>query len=593
MRRRFGNERGFTLIETLAAITVFSIMVLGIAPLLASSLKGAALSRSYARGKDIGQGAMERVRGLPYFDAAAKRDVIDLYFPDLVVGTGGSGYSTTTKTFTTICTSTSQLPAVSGALACPPKRPDGTSSIPSTYTVTFTAQFVAPVANSNPETYNVITPPAGFTSASSAPPAQLLRFTVKVSWQQGAKAAQFSLLSLLGDRKLSPDKVRASSNLDFLAQTLTSYRVPDGQPNAGRLSTFRAFSGRLQSVVGLKNFASADQSSRAAQMTLNQQEFAGAAGFVVTDAAGAQSVLNAPPSTSPAPVITSSAGTTVSAPPGITIAGGIGGMSQTRVNEALSPNPAAVVTNELPRAAGNFGFVPGSNGAGGEEFWVTNQADTSNQALLGLVPGAHVFSVQQPANGNQAKRIFGSSYAETFPVSPTALRVRATTKAQAQTINLLPTTYNSSKPLITFDGFTATTDCQVSGTAATATGSWTVNMTIKTAAGNINRTLSGSTTAGQATDTLSLIRTSNPLVGGVAGTGSAVYLFDETGKPGFLDSWSYTPLMTASTPDTKTAKVSMPYAFTITTAKTDPSNPESKLTISVGGMSCEASDVRS
>jgi prepilin-type N-terminal cleavage/methylation domain-containing protein len=585
--RKLSSADGFTLIETMAALTVFTIMVLGIAPLLASTLRGSALSRSYNVGKDIGQAAMERVRGLPYFDAAPKRDVIDLYFPDLVVGTGGSGYNTTTKTFTTICTATSALPAASGALSCPPKRTDGTSPLPTGYSMTFLAQFVSPVANSNPETYNVITPPVGWTAASTTAPSQMLRVTMRVTWQQGSKSANFQLISLVGDRKLTPEKLRANATVDFLAQALTSYRVPTG-PEAGRLSTLRAFTGRSISTVALKNFASADQDSRAVQMTLAGQEFGGQPGSVIQDETGAAAIFNAPPSAT-VTVSPTAASKTINAPPGVTVAGGIGGFTGTDVNENLSPAPAALVTNELPRAAGNFGYPGGST----EEFWVTNQADTGNSALLALVPGAHVLSVQQPSGGGQSKRIFGSTYAETFPVSPTALRLRSTAKAQAETIALLPTGHNANKPLITLTDFVASADCQVSGTTSTTIGSWSGILKYKTASGLITKNLGGSTTPGAfADDLLPGPGASNPLVAGVAGTATAVYLFDEPGKPGFLDSWSYTPLMTSSKPDARSAKVSMPYAMNIVTAKTDPANPESKLSVAIGGMSCEAVDKR-
>jgi prepilin-type N-terminal cleavage/methylation domain-containing protein len=579
------GEKGFTLIETMAAITVFSIMVLGIAPLLASSLRGAALSRSYTIGKDLAQGAMERLRGLPYFDASPKRDLIDLYYPDLVAGTGGAGYAS--ATYTTICTSASSLPAASGALACPPKRISGTSQIPAGYTVTFTAQFVTPVANSNPETYNVVTPSAGFTSASSVPPTQMLRIAVTVAWTQRGKATTYQLTSLIGDRKLAPDKVRANSTLGYLVQALTSYKAPVGQTNAGSTSALRAFVGRAVSTVGLKNFASADQESRAVDMTLSGQEYNGTPGSVLQDAAGAQAIYGAPPTATITQ--TNAAAQTVTAPTGVTVVGGIGGFTSTDVNESLSPVPAALVTNELPRAAGNFGFGTGSS----EEFWVTNQADTSSSALLQLAPNKHVLSVTQSNGSSFAKRIFGSSYAETFPVSATALRVRSTTKAQASSISLLPTGFNGNNPLITISDFIATTDCQVTGTAATATGSWSAKLVYKTAAGNQTVNLGGSTTPGQWSSTLLPDpATTNPLVGGVAGTATAVYLFDQPGKPGFLDSWSYTPLITTTIPSTRSASASMASAVNIVTAKTDPNNAESKLSVSIGALSCQAVDNR-
>ena len=162
------GERGFTLIETMVAISVFSIMTVGIAPLLLTSLRGSSLARSYTVGKNLAQESMERVRGFPYYDTAPRRDVADLYFPNL-----STGYDASTQTFVTTCTSTTSIPATSGALACPPDHADGTTTIPAGYTVSFRAQFVRP-ANTVPETYTVEPPPATYDSnvaSNSIPPA--------------------------------------------------------------------------------------------------------------------------------------------------------------------------------------------------------------------------------------------------------------------------------------------------------------------------------------------------------------------------------------------------------------------------------------
>ncbi len=86
-QRRANGQRGFTLIEVMAALVVFSLMTLGIVPLLLSSMKGSELSQSYAIGKNLAVEAMERVRGLPYyvkFDTQKDGrpiDLLDLYYP--------------------------------------------------------------------------------------------------------------------------------------------------------------------------------------------------------------------------------------------------------------------------------------------------------------------------------------------------------------------------------------------------------------------------------------------------------------------------------------------------------------------------------
>jgi hypothetical protein len=102
-----------------------------------------------------------------------------------------------------------------------------------------------------------------------------------------------------------------------------------------------------------------------------------------------------------------------------------------------------------------------------------------------------------------------------------------------------------------------------------------------------------------AVDPLAAIKTENPLVYDGIGTltDPDVYLFDTPAvgatpaKLGYLDHWSSTPVMTSTAAD-QIARVGMPSALQIVTAKTDPTNVESKLAISIGKISCEAADLR-
>ena len=84
-RLRKSTERGFTLIEVLAALVVFSLITLGIVPLLASSMKAATLARTGTVAKNAGLKAMEHARDLPYYISYAAQnkrvDILDMYFP--------------------------------------------------------------------------------------------------------------------------------------------------------------------------------------------------------------------------------------------------------------------------------------------------------------------------------------------------------------------------------------------------------------------------------------------------------------------------------------------------------------------------------
>ena len=577
------REGGFTLIEAVASLAVFSILTVGILPLLATSLKGVDLSRTLTRGKNLAQEYMERVRGLPYFDAAPKRDVLDLYFPNLL-----TGYSA--GTFTTTCTPTTSTPPASGALACPPRNPDGTSRIPAGHTVTYTAQFVRPLLNSNPETYSVVTPFAGYDSASPAtavPPASLLRITVTVAWSQAGKARQFQLVSLLGDRKLGNDQVHAESSVDFAVQALTSY-----QDTAGRLSSLTAVAGQAKSDIEVKAFAGADFDVSAGRINLSRQEFGSDPGATIASVSGAQSNQHAPPNVSP--MLSSGTAQTVTNTdlvPALPVAG----MVATNVNESV-PAPTVQVVNELPKSVTNFSY-PAST----ELFWVNNQADVGRNTLLHLHATEHPFSIQRLSSN----RMSGNTYAEATSVSPLATRkVHATAHAQFGKAIVLPTTFASGdRGVVVISNFMADVECRSTGSlaGAVATGSWSATLSYwrdtnpadgAANGGFVDIQISGST-IGAGVDPLVAIRAENPLVYDAVAASGDVYLFDQpsAGKVGYLDSWSSTTTMT-SAKTSQDSTVSLPYAINIATAKTNQSNEESKLVINIGKLSCQTADRR-
>jgi prepilin-type N-terminal cleavage/methylation domain-containing protein len=129
-------QRGFTLIEVVVAIAIFSIVTLGVVPLLAISMKAGASSRTSSIAEEVARDAMERIRGVKYFtsyDAKPNKrvDLLDLYYPQ-VTGTflPGQSYSAagvnpplagTGGVFETVC------PPPSGTNpACPTTIPAGT-----------------------------------------------------------------------------------------------------------------------------------------------------------------------------------------------------------------------------------------------------------------------------------------------------------------------------------------------------------------------------------------------------------------------------------------------------------------------------------
>lgn len=611
MRR--DDERGFSLIETLAAITVFAIVTVGITPLLVSSVRGSALSRSLTVGKNVAQEAMERLRGLPYFDTAAGRDVLDLYFPNLV-SSGIAGYNAASRTFTTICTATTDSPASSGAKACPPVREDGVSRVPPGYTVTFVATFVTP-SGTGAETFQLATIPANYDSAAAAtatPPSLLLNMTITVSWTQLGRTRSFRLTSLIGDRKLSPDKAKATATVDFTVQAQTSYGVQLPE----RLSSLTAIAGRSVADAEIRSFASASTHNSAARMELLRQEYddllnAPVPGETLDTAVGAEATVRAPNTPTE---VSGNPNQRIDHPDLIpqTTAEVV---DQTKVNGTTVITPVVQVVNNLPLARGGFSFV-GSQ----ESWWVNNQFDpNTNTSELSLDPLRHIFSLF--AVGSLRTR--GNTYAEATEVGTASRKVEATAHAEVPRAELLVSTATSSnsdasgdRGVVVIRNFVADVGCKATGTLATSsvTGSWSATLKYWKDATNtplgvangayVTQQIGGSLNSG--VDPLATIRAENPLVlDHPTSNADDVYLFqipdpvDENLPPlqkGFLTSWSSTPqLSSAKTELTEggiEARVSMPFALNIVTSFTDPDNPETRLTINFGKLSCRAVDKR-
>ena len=590
------RDRGFSLVEVMAALTVFAIMTVGITPLLVSSLRGSNLSRSFTRSKNLASEALERIRGLPYFDTGAGRDVLDLYFPNML-----TGYNPADQTFTTICTPTSETPAATGPLACPPDLADGSSRIPSGHTVTFVARFVVPTGT-DPETFATQPPPTGYTASDPAlatPPAQLLRISVTVAWDQ-LGPREFQLESLIGDRKLSPDRARAAGTIDYVVEATTSYkRVADG-----RRTRLTASSGRAIADIEIRNFASASVEAEAGELTLSAQETATETGELLETVLGASSArLTAPPNQSPLPAISDSDPDASINHPDLAFSPEVAHLAnESSVNEALS-NAEIEVTNNLPRAVTQFALNPG---VGIASIWVDNQADTSATAIRKLDPFSHVLTISKLGSA----RLSGTSTAEATAVLPTASRkVESTATAGFGKMVLLPTSFiGGDKGVIVIENFSATLTCRSTGSlaSAVATGSWSATIkywsdtnnnglqsgsykTLQTA--STPGVVTGSTTSSDADPFNGFTGVNNPLVYDSLVDANDVYLFEETGKIGYLTSFDIDPLITAFT-QTNSSRVAIEQAMNIVTAQTDPLNEETQLTIGIGKLACEAADRR-
>ena len=598
MRRLVSRQGGLTLIETMVALFIFSAVTLGVTPLLIGSIQGSAKARAYTVGKNVAVQAMERIRGLPYFESVkgvvdpTRQDVLDLYYPDM-----GAGYAA--GKFTTTCTRTSQTPSPSAAAACPPKLTDGTSSIPENYTVKYEAEFVRPDAVVNGQQTFAVVPPTNYdwdTLATETPPAQLLRIAITASWPLGGTTRSFTLTSLIGPRSISEDKVRAEASVDFAVQSLTSYLADDG-----KVSTLSATAGQSLSSIETRSVSAADHETRAARLTLADEEFNGVSGAVVQDLYGAVSLLHAPADVWYAPdAFGSSQTVTYRTSP-----------TSSSINIAFAGTTSATSTGarvgaDLPGAEGNFAFT-GSDPI----YWVDNQASTGSRAELLLHGTRNILQIRKSGNTG----ITGTTKAETTALTPPGSRkVETTATARVGRLDLFPTTFIASeqRAVLAIRDFQLSLKCTSTANAGTAavTGTWSArvkhwvdaNPADGIAAGGYSPeiTVSGSVSGG--TEALESIQSSNPLVYDSIDNTKDVYLFarpDDPATPeietlkGYLQDWSMNPLILSTKDGSgRATNVSLEGALQVITSPTNPAIEASALHITLGQAMCLAVDKR-
>ncbi len=593
----FRRQDGLTLVETMAALFIFTMVTLGVTPLLIGSIRGSAEARSYTIGKNIAVQAMERIRGLPYFESTKgvasprRTDVLDLYYPDM-----GTGYAA--GKFTTTCTDDSQTPSGSGALACPPDLQDGTASVPDDYTLRFEAEFVRPgTQTGGQQTFEVVVPTNynWATLATENPPAQLVRMTITASWIMADRTKSFKLTSLIGERSLSPDRVRGSARVDFAMQALTSYLGDDG-----KVTTLNATIGDVSSDVTTRAVSAADQDTRAARLTLATEEFNGVPGSVLQDLLGATTTLHAPVDTWYAPDASAATQTiTYQRSPDVSP------VSVASVTSTSASGNGAKVAGETPRAEGAFSFT-------GTEpiFWVDNQASTGSRAELLLHSTRNVLQVRKGSLG-----MGGWTKAETTPLAPPASRkVETSLNAKVGRLDLFPTTYinTEQRAVVSISNFQLDLKCTSTANAATATvtGTWSARIKFWADPSNTGsdngtyyhsvplsssttgeKTISGSISGGA--EGLESIQAANPLVYDSSDNTKDVYLFKTPTTKGYLQDWSMNPTITWSEDASgRETTASIDGALQLITAPTNPAIEASALNITLGKASCQAVDKR-
>lgn len=633
------DQRGFSLVEMLAAILVFALMTLGIAPLLASSLRGSARSRSYTEGKNVALEAMERVRQFPYFvsyGAQPRRvDVLDLYYPCAVntpaACLSGSTYDATLSGgagVRTVCTSASTNPA------CAREVPPG-------YTVTYSAQFVQPRAGEDPATlrkyedYQVILPPSSYAwndATKDAPETRLLRMEITASWTLLGSTESYTLRSLVSERKFATERVRGSGRVDYAIQVLTTFRETIA-PN--RLSELSAVAGSAESEIETRLLSQADQTASAGLLRLVRPaaDPTPATDLVTPPPSGATAAIHAPPDGWPAAGTTASARDILHPDLALTRVAYLGPSSTT--------NLGVKVADELPTAQGTSTTAVGTNNLA---FWVNNQAELGQNTLLHLEA-----SELRPLVSLRGGSITSTTTATTAATTDANRRVQTTAVTSFPDMRMFPVTFipgtSTVRSLIQLQSFSASVDCKATKTSppvVTGTYSGRAQVWIEKDQNTTTPSVAGDgltdgqfitfdlgTAAGRSLFATYGPNGTNPMVyeeivlGGIErGIGNEFdsYLFaspvgpdNPRGEkfihnhtsapaspenpvlhkhPAYLTSWSAATTATTSTPDNTTTSASFPGAILFNTVPTNPEIAQTGLNVSIGSLSCEAVDKR-
>ncbi|MDQ5815032.1 MAG: type II secretion system GspH family protein [Actinomycetota bacterium] len=589
LRRR--TERGFTLIEVLAALLVFSLITLGIVPLLATSMKAASLARTGTVAKNAGLKGMEHARDLPYYISYAAQnqrvDLLDMYFPGITTLNANQTYAGTPNyTFTTRCTSGSTIPG------CPQDLPAG-------YEVTYVSQFVKPVeAGTNTVSYTPVAPAAGYSWNAAGnldlPAATLVLMKVTTTWQAGGQPRSYLMTSLLSDRKFGEVRLQGSAKISYALQALTTYA--SGSSEAELIAKL----GLAESNIQSRSASTATQIVTGGTLTLTESVTGNTNATLMDEYTGVDVAYDAPPNQTPSGS-SASAGTVVNDDlSGSPLVAGLGGTS------ASGPSPGLEVTvaNELPEARGGFSL---DSILGQEDLWVDTQASYLDKHLN---PAKHILSVRPRMLGTETGAS-GSTFAETLGLGTAGRGVATQATVTVNDVQLLPTTFIPTTPasVIQVADFAATVDCKATAVAATTVASPTWTATLKfwsDPTNNGNFTGSGYTTlnlAGNSTDVLGTYGPAagqtNPLVYDGATNAEDIYLFEDTSssKSGYLNGWSslYNVTTTGFQKDVangKTASADIGGALRIDTAPTDTAEATSALQLALGSLNCASVDRR-
>lgn len=611
MRHSKRHESGLTLIETLIAITLFTIMTIGIVPLIGAAMSGGAKTRTESVGRNLTSKAMERLRGLQYHvaysSAPRKVDLLDQFFPGRTpayVASVGTGYDATTQSYVTTC----DVLSTSSACAALP----GASEIPPGFVVEVRATFRTP---ENPAATASVPVDYAWDAAAGkdAPPSELLEIKVTTAWSVGTKARNFALSSYLGARAKSaapagsggatpppsgggaappPTTVmlRAEARIDYGYELSTTYQDASSPPKISE------YTGTLGNAVAygeqLASGSKANLSIKAGQLRIVRPPdpaISSDAGLDV-NVSGAILEAQAPPDASVTQTVSAVEGYAHNAE--VPISGGSGYVAASEAGTMSGTRGASpTVSGGLPFAKGYYdlnGATAVSPASLATHTWLMPQVAAATAGTeTTLNPLNHFASsfsrktitISDMSGGVDPRGEVTIDSTPTSPASSRAVTAGASIPAHGMVL-VTPSSYTTTgAAVIQVNSFSANVSCAAradASAASSATGSWSAELwyyedtdtrdnrtsysirrtTLPTQTRTDNPTVPQGTT-----NPLQAIKAQNsgngPLIFDVSGTTYDVWLFAGNGRRGLLTSWSQNAVQTSISSDDRVASAEL------------------------------------
>lgn len=573
-RGRARRDEGFSLIEIIVALGIFSIVLVALLPQLIVGIRATGTARVVSQAKGIGQGQLERMRHLPFHIAPAAGDyvdVLDYYYPDLDT----PGTTPTCKTGTAYnlpTTGWSGFVAAGTAARCDYEPATGAfhrtvevvaaQSGITGFTVVVDTQFLSGATPPVP-----VSPLSGYdtrTVGRDNPASSQIGVTVTVLYDRRGTLRPVSHYTQIAERLSTTSRVRSEADVRVLdVGSVTADKVP------------LTFSAGLLNLTGSVSYAS----------TVNANLAVTSAGLATGEqGSGASRTLEAPPSltttasSEPAGVLsvggcsyacwggTSLPGFAMSAENGLPTAG----------TEAL---PAQVLLSDVTNEGLSFGnSIAGYRPALDLSPPLVRMDPSVSSGPSGLASGCAV-----GATGTSSY-LSASGYLNTTDTNLTG-EVDSCAVARAKPVELFPTSF-APHGVVRIELERASARCRVQGAGHAASTSYDYSAVVKYFNGT-DYTTAATVIPGLTTDPLESV----PLTTAVGGGHT---LGD------YISSWSsLTGDKVVDVHSAGVAQVNLPGIVNIASTPVRPDaaaesglDDNSVVSLTLGALSCRAEDAR-